>query len=41
MTEQKQIVLFVLHNANLLEDPLESTKNLALSLLVQWLENHP
>ena len=40
MSEQKQILVFILHNADLIEDPLESTKNLALSLFVQWLENH-
>lgn len=40
ITEQKQIILFVLHHADMIEDPDERTKNLALSLLVQWLEDH-
>lgn len=40
MTEQKQYVLFVLHNTDLLNRENEPVTNHILALLVQWLEDH-
>lgn len=40
MTEQKQYVLFVLHNTNLFHHEDEKLTNQLLALLVQWLEDH-
>lgn len=40
MTEQKQYVLFVLRNTDLLNRENESVTNHILALLVQWLEDN-
>ena len=40
MTEQKQVILFVLHNTDLLNRENEPVTNHILALLVQWLEDH-
>ena len=40
MTEQRETVLFVLHNTNLFPVEDEVLTNQLLALLVQWLEDH-